>query len=66
MPRLHFNWTPACDTAFNLDKSALSNAISLAFPKDSAPLRLAMDASNLGIVAVLEQYTGGSWWPLEF
>ena len=32
LPRMHFNWTPACDTAFNLAKSTLSNTTSLAFP----------------------------------
>ena len=29
-PKLHFSWTPACDTDFNLAKNALSNATSLA------------------------------------
>ena len=65
-PRLHFNWTPACESAFNLAKTALSNARSLAFPQDSAPLRLATDARDLGVGAVLEQFKDGSWWPLEF
>ena len=65
-PRQHFNWTLACDSAFNLAKTALTNATSLAFPLDSAPLRLATDASNLGVGAFLEQFTNGSWFPLEF
>ena len=65
-PKQHFNWTPACNAAFHLAKTALTNATSLAFPLDSAPLRLATDASDLGVGAVLEQFTEGSWWPLEF
>ena len=65
-PKLHFSWIPACNTAFNLAKNALSNATSLAFSLDSAPLRLATDTSHLGVGAVLEQFTDGSWRPLEF
>ena len=37
-PKLPFSWTPACDSAFRLAKKALTNAMSLAFPLDSAPL----------------------------
>ena len=51
--KVPFSWTLECQAAFSLAKSALEKATSLAFPIDSAPIRLATDTSNIGIGAIL-------------
>lgn len=47
-------------------RSILVDATLLAHPMPSAPLRVSSDASDLGVGAVLEQYSRGMWLPLSF
>ena len=50
-----FMWTPDCDDAFQMLKVILSSSPLLAAPNFDKPFKLAVDASNLGIGAVLIQ-----------
>lgn len=60
------NWTTEMDTAFENIKTMLSKATLLVHPCSEAPTALIVDASELAVGAVLEQYTEGSWKPLAF
>ena len=42
------------------------SATLLHYPKSSAPTAVTVDASNVAIGAVLEQFTEGAWQPLAF
>lgn len=59
-------WTPLAMDAFNDVKSRLADSALLSHPKCNAPLSLCTDASNTGVGASLEQWSGGSWKPLGF
>ena len=65
-PKKKFEWSEQCETAFQTACTALDSVTKLAFYVDGQPLRLIMDASNVGIGAVLEQLHGDKWFPLEF
>lgn len=57
-------WDPETKEAFEKVKNELANAALLVHPKIIAEIRLVMDASDIGIGAVLEQYSENSWKPL--
>lgn len=48
-----FTWTRECDSSFHRLKEALASAPVLAYPESEDPFVLDMDASNVGIGAVL-------------
>ena len=55
-------WTPECQTAFSpLVKTALKKATSLAFPFNTASIRIFTDASNVSVGALLKQMTDDCW-----
>ena len=53
-------------TAYSVAKEALISATKLNHPYPSAPLSLAVDASDTHVGAVLQQLQNGSWTPLSF
>ncbi|KAL2100544.1 hypothetical protein ACEWY4_002305 [Coilia grayii] len=53
------DWTPGCQTAFEVLKHALLNAVTLSHPDFGRPFILAVDASFDGIGAVLSQLLPG-------
>ena len=59
-------WTTEMDIAFEESKSALASATLLVHPSVDAPTALTVDASDIAIGGVLEQYSKGSWRPLAF
>jgi hypothetical protein len=59
-------WTPAASTAFEDSKTRLANAAMLSHPIKNVPLALCTDASDSGVGASLEQWTGREWQPLAF
>ena len=50
-----FEWTAACQAAFDATKHALTHAPALAMPDTSKPFEVVCDASFLGLGAVLTQ-----------
>jgi hypothetical protein len=58
--------TDAARVAFTKIKDSLAQATLLVYPISSAPLSIAVDASDLAIGAVLQQLVSGSWQPLSF
>ena len=59
-------WTPSMESAFDQSKDALAEATMLVHPHHDAPTALTVDASDLAVGAVLEQFIDGSWKPLAF
>jgi len=59
-------WSKEMEDAFSSIKKALSEAAELAHPVVEAELRLAVDASNTHVGAVLEQKSGAGFRPLGF
>ena len=62
--RLHL--TEEAVDAFNKSKQLLADAVFLSYPNATAPLSLAVDASNTAAGAVLQQLKNKSWQPLAF
>lgn len=56
---VRFNWTDACQEAFDGLKRRLTSAPVLGYPLDNGDLFLNTDASDWGIGAVLSQVQGG-------
>ena len=54
-----FDWTPNCDDAFHLLKSALTSSPILAYPNEIDGFILDCDACNTGVGAVLSQVQDG-------
>ena len=52
--------------AFQDTKKALANATLLTHPRPDAQTSLTVDASDLAIGAVLQQFVDGAWVPLAF
>jgi hypothetical protein len=50
-----FNWTPACQTAFDALKMRLLTSPILAFPNYKLPFTLTTDASDVGVAGILSQ-----------
>lgn len=59
-------WNDNTKKSFNSIKEALINSVSLTFPQPNAPTNVMVDASNIGIGAVLQQYINNSWKPIAF
>lgn len=59
-------WNSGAEAAFNDLKEQLAQATLLTHPQASAPLALVVDASDLAIGGVLQQYVNDSWQPLSF
>ena len=59
-------WSDSLQTSFTQAKQALANATLLHYPKSNAPMAVTVDASDVAIGAVLEQFTDGAWQPLAF
>jgi hypothetical protein len=53
---VHFIWTSEHDTAFSTLKQALTSAPVLSLPDFASPFTVEMDASAVGIGAVLMQH----------
>jgi transposase InsO family protein len=61
-----FQWTDECSRAFATLKRLLSSAPTLAHYSSRAPLRLACDASSVGVGAVLSTVTPDGERPVAF
>ena len=59
-------WTHELQLAFEQAKRALASATLLQHPHPEAPLSLSVDASDVAVGAVLEQWVTGQWKPLAF
>jgi cleavage and polyadenylation specificity factor subunit 1 len=59
-------WTVEAETAFELIKERLAQAVILKYPKVNARLSLAVDASDVAVGAVLQQEVDGTQEPLAF
>ncbi|CAL8082084.1 unnamed protein product [Calicophoron daubneyi] len=58
--------TEEAKQAFETAKNILADAALLVHQNPKAPLSIAVDASDVAIGAVLQQYTNGLWEPLAF
>lgn len=54
-PKVDFRWSPLCQSAFEQTKSLLVNAPVLSAPRFDVPFKLAVDACDTGVGAVLLQ-----------
>ena len=61
-----FEWTAACQAAFEAVKTALSAATLLHHPRRGAHLAITTDASKVALGAVLEQRGPQGWEPLSY
>ena len=59
-------WTHDCSLAFESAKATLAKATLLVHPHSSAPTNLTVDASDISLGAVLEQYIDNTWQPIGF
>ena len=59
-------WSTTADVAFRAAKSSLAQAASLAFPVSEAKISLMTDASDIAVVATLQQEADGYQQPLGF
>lgn len=59
-------WTPELRNSFEECKNQLANSALLAYPVESAETSLWVDASDIGMGAVLQQLIDGEWKPLGF
>ena len=59
-------WTETLQAGFVQAKEALAHATLLQHPFPDAPLCLSIDASDVAVVAILEQRTASTWKPLAF
>ena len=64
---IKFTWTTECDRAFNEVKNSLKSADVLAHYNPDLPVRLTVDASSVGIGAVLShKFASGTEKPIAF
>ena len=61
-----FQWTESLQSAFDATKQVLASATLLVHPSTTATTCLTVDASDLAVGGVLEQFLEGSWKPLAF
>ena len=59
-------WTEQLQAAFDATKQALAAATLLVYPSATATTCLAVDASDVAVGGVLEQFLDGSWKPPSF
>ena len=59
-------WTPDLDVAFRRAKDLLVKVPELIHPRPSAPISIAVDASDSHVGAVLQQRIQDTWAPLSF
>ena len=59
-------WTAQHQSAFDATKHALASATLLNHPSATATTCITVDASDLAIGGVLEQFLDGNWKPLAF
>lgn len=64
--KLTIQWNEVTQKSFEDTKTALANATLLAHPSHNAPLSLMVDASDIAIGAVLQQWIENAWQPLGF
>ncbi|KAL2089430.1 hypothetical protein ACEWY4_014118 [Coilia grayii] len=65
-PRLDGTWTDACEESFQELKNRLVNAPILAFANFNLPFILEVDASHIGLRAVLSQEQEGKVRPIAY
>ena len=61
-----FLWSDAADEAFLATKHALASAVLLVHPVQGCAISVAVDASDVAVGAVLQQWVDQSWQPLAF
>ena len=61
-----FQWTTQHQSAFDATKHALASATLLNHPSATATTCITVDASDLAVGGVLEQFLDGNWRPLAF
>ena len=61
-----FQWTTQHQSAFDATKHALASATLLNHPSTTATTCITVDASDLAVGGVLEQFLDGNWKPLAF
>ena len=61
-----FQWNDQLQAAFEDTKEALASAALLVHPSTTATTCLTVDASDLAVGGVLEQFLDGEWKPLGF
>lgn len=59
-------WNAKASAAFESIKDALAQSCLLAHPKPDAPTCIMVDASDIGVGAVLQQSIDGVWCPLSY
>lgn len=59
-------WDSIATTAFANIKQALADATLLVHPTPDAPTCIAIDASDIAVGAVLQQYVDDQWCPVAF
>ena len=62
----NFEWTTACQDAFNALRALLITALVLAFPKEDLPYIIDTDASDYGIGGVLSQDVDGTEYVIAY
>lgn len=66
-PKVRFRWLERCQQVFKASKTVLMNALVLAAPAFDCPFKLAVDASELGVGAVLlQEGTNGNEYPVSY
>ena len=65
-PGKSLTWTPILEAAFHHAKDLLIKVPELTHPQPSAPISLAVDASDSHVGAVLQQKIEIAWFPLSF
>ena len=59
-------WTDEAQSTFTAVKARLADTTRLAHPLPGAPLSIQVDASDVGVGAVLQQFVDGCWTPLSY
>ena len=65
-PGKSITWTPNLEAAFRHAKDLIIRVPELIHPHSSAPISLALDASDSHVAAVLQQRVDEAWFPLAF
>ena len=65
-PSTPIQWSDKLHESFSELKSKIRDAIFLHHPVPGARLAISVDASDIGVGAILEQFVSGVWQPLSF